>query len=101
MCRTVKKKKKKTTAAEEKNMKMGVYADVFISLRMRALCDCCVCARVDRGKKTTKRASELFEFLSACEETKMYFSMVCVSGLSFFIYIREKKTASYLKEDSM
>lgn len=72
----------------------------FISLRMRASCDCCVCVccLTGRDNKKKERESELFEVLNACERTKnVYLSMMCMSGLSFFlhiyiyIYIRGKK----------
>lgn len=81
-------------------MKMGVCADVFYKLaHARIVRLLCMCVLFDRERQQKKeRESELFEVLNACERTKnVYLSMMCMSGLSFFlhiyiyIYIRGKK----------
>lgn len=83
---------KKRGGRERKSVQM-----FFISLRMRALCTtvACMCDSAEEKKKGCM--TELFERI-------VYLSMtcvcVCVSGLSFFIYMK-KKSASYLKENSV
>lgn len=74
----------------------------FISLRLRALCDCgmCVCDR-----ETTKKCARwLYEVSCVRERKKLCISVRCVCQAYLFLYIYyiyKEKSASYLKEDSV